>query len=163
MLLFSAVYEQRSWRCVVCAALWPWAEGVGWTCLHWYQAWRLHRELQQVKMSESEDQYKRVFLLLTLIWQTILQRRVQPQLVCVFCRKLVIKCSSYKQAQWWSHEIRSLSESCDFLQTHRFEGFAPPRPDTLTKWCVYLCNMSLDELSIKKNVLSSLCNGVGVE
>ncbi len=75
----------------------------------------------------------------------------------------MIKCSSYKQAQWWSHEIRSLSESCDFLQTHRFEGFAPPRSDTLTKWCVYLCNMSLDELSIKKNVLSSLCNGVGVE
>uniref|UniRef100_A0A672R4I0 phospholipase D n=1 Tax=Sinocyclocheilus grahami TaxID=75366 RepID=A0A672R4I0_SINGR len=56
--------------------------------------------------------------------------------MCVFCRKLVIKCSSYRQAQWWSHEIRSLSERCDFLQTHRFEGFAPPRPDTLTKWYV---------------------------
>uniref|UniRef100_A0A672R3B7 phospholipase D n=1 Tax=Sinocyclocheilus grahami TaxID=75366 RepID=A0A672R3B7_SINGR len=58
--------------------------------------------------------------------------------VCIenFSRKLVIKCSSYRQAQWWSHEIRSLSERCDFLQTHRFEGFAPPRPDTLTKWYV---------------------------
>ncbi|XP_052412880.1 phospholipase D2 [Carassius gibelio] len=51
-------------------------------------------------------------------------------------RKLVIKCSSYRQAQWWSHEIRSLSEHCEFFQKHRFEGFAPPRPDTLTKWYV---------------------------
>ncbi|XP_051544488.1 phospholipase D2-like isoform X2 [Myxocyprinus asiaticus] len=58
--------------------------------------------------------------------------------VCIenFSRKLVIKCSSYRQAQWWSHEIRSISEPCDFSQTHRFEGFAPPRPDTLTKWYV---------------------------
>uniref|UniRef100_A0A671K9L6 Phospholipase n=1 Tax=Sinocyclocheilus anshuiensis TaxID=1608454 RepID=A0A671K9L6_9TELE len=58
--------------------------------------------------------------------------------VCIenFSRKLVIKCSSYRQAQWWSHEIQSLSECCDFLQMHRFEGFAPPRPDTLTKWYV---------------------------
>uniref|UniRef100_A0A672N3M5 Phospholipase n=1 Tax=Sinocyclocheilus grahami TaxID=75366 RepID=A0A672N3M5_SINGR len=55
-----------------------------------------------------------------------------------FSRKLVIKCNSYRQALWWSHEIRSLSERCDFLQMHRFEGFAPPRPDTLTKWCVYV-------------------------
>uniref|UniRef100_A0A672N6V0 Phospholipase n=1 Tax=Sinocyclocheilus grahami TaxID=75366 RepID=A0A672N6V0_SINGR len=53
-----------------------------------------------------------------------------------FSRKLVIKCNSYRQALWWSHEIRSLSERCDFLQMHRFEGFAPPRPDTLTKWYV---------------------------
>uniref|UniRef100_A0A671L787 Phospholipase n=1 Tax=Sinocyclocheilus anshuiensis TaxID=1608454 RepID=A0A671L787_9TELE len=53
-----------------------------------------------------------------------------------FSRKLVIKCNSYRQALWWSHEIRRLSERCDFLQTHRFEGFAPPRLDTLTKWYV---------------------------
>ncbi|KAG5843907.1 hypothetical protein ANANG_G00155870 [Anguilla anguilla] len=58
--------------------------------------------------------------------------------VCIqnFARTLVIKCSSYKQAQWWSHEIRSLVEPSDFFQTHRFQGFAPPREDTLTKWYV---------------------------
>uniref|UniRef100_A0A4W4FP08 Phospholipase n=1 Tax=Electrophorus electricus TaxID=8005 RepID=A0A4W4FP08_ELEEL len=58
--------------------------------------------------------------------------------VCIenFSRKLIIKCSSYRQAQWWSHEIRQLSEHCDFLQAHRFKGFAPPRPHTPTKWCV---------------------------
>ncbi|KAG7484857.1 hypothetical protein MATL_G00053770 [Megalops atlanticus] len=58
--------------------------------------------------------------------------------VCIqnFSRTLIIKCSSYKQAQWWSHEIRRLAERCDFLQTHRFQGFAPPREDTLTKWYV---------------------------
>uniref|UniRef100_A0A4W4FP23 Phospholipase n=1 Tax=Electrophorus electricus TaxID=8005 RepID=A0A4W4FP23_ELEEL len=58
--------------------------------------------------------------------------------VCIenFSRKLIIKCSSYRQAQWWSHEIRQLSEHCDFLQAHRFKGFAPPRPHTPTKWYV---------------------------
>ncbi|XP_036420289.1 phospholipase D2 [Colossoma macropomum] len=58
--------------------------------------------------------------------------------VCIenFSRKLIIKCNSYRQAQWWSHEIRRLSERCDFLQMHRFEGFAPPRPHTFTKWYV---------------------------
>ncbi|XP_036379935.1 phospholipase D2 [Megalops cyprinoides] len=58
--------------------------------------------------------------------------------VCIqnFTRTLIIKCSSYKQAQWWSHEIRRLAERCDFLQTHRFQGYAPPREDTLTKWYV---------------------------
>uniref|UniRef100_A0AAR2LKL2 Phospholipase n=1 Tax=Pygocentrus nattereri TaxID=42514 RepID=A0AAR2LKL2_PYGNA len=46
--------------------------------------------------------------------------------------------SSYRQAQWWSHEIRRLSERCDFLQMHRFDGFAPQRPHTFTKWWVYV-------------------------
>uniref|UniRef100_A0A8B9HPG4 phospholipase D n=1 Tax=Astyanax mexicanus TaxID=7994 RepID=A0A8B9HPG4_ASTMX len=49
---------------------------------------------------------------------------------------LIIKCNSYRQAQWWSHEIRGLSQKCDFFQMHRFEGFAPPRPQTFTKWYV---------------------------
>ncbi|KAJ8396444.1 hypothetical protein AAFF_G00017500 [Aldrovandia affinis] len=58
--------------------------------------------------------------------------------VCIqnFTRTLIIKCSSYKQAQWWSHEIRSLAEPSDFFQTHRFQGFTPPREATLTKWYV---------------------------
>ncbi|XP_023700617.1 phospholipase D2 isoform X1 [Paramormyrops kingsleyae] len=58
--------------------------------------------------------------------------------VCIknYARTLVIKCSSYRQAQWWSHEIRQLSEPCDFLQVQRFGGFAPSREDTLTKWYV---------------------------
>ncbi|XP_033955135.1 phospholipase D2 [Pseudochaenichthys georgianus] len=53
-----------------------------------------------------------------------------------FTRSLVIKCSSYRQTHWWSHEINRLSDSSDFLKVQRFEGFAPPREDTLTKWYV---------------------------
>ncbi|XP_028322528.1 phospholipase D1 isoform X2 [Gouania willdenowi] len=58
--------------------------------------------------------------------------------VCIenFGRSLIIKCSSYRQTLWWSHEINRLAESCDFLKVQRFEGFAPPRDDTLTKWYV---------------------------
>ncbi|KAF3840705.1 hypothetical protein F7725_006567 [Dissostichus mawsoni] len=41
-----------------------------------------------------------------------------------------------RQAHWWSHEINRLSDSSDFLKVQRFEGFAPPREDTLTKWFV---------------------------
>eukprot|EP00066_Takifugu_rubripes_P006403 XP_003971177.1 PREDICTED: phospholipase D2 [Takifugu rubripes] len=53
-----------------------------------------------------------------------------------FTRCLVIKCSSYRQAHWWSHEINQLAETCDFLKEHRFDGFAPPRENMLTKWYV---------------------------
>ncbi|XP_038150447.1 phospholipase D2 [Cyprinodon tularosa] len=53
-----------------------------------------------------------------------------------YTRNLIIKCSSYRQSHWWSHEIRRLAEDCDFLKEHRFGGFAPPREDTLTKWYV---------------------------
>ncbi|XP_061903850.1 phospholipase D1 [Entelurus aequoreus] len=56
--------------------------------------------------------------------------------VCIenFTRNLIIKCSSYRQAHWWSHEINRLAATCDFLKVQRFEGFAPPRDNTLTKW-----------------------------
>ncbi|KAM9788578.1 phospholipase D2 [Neosynchiropus ocellatus] len=53
-----------------------------------------------------------------------------------FTRNLVIKCSSYRQAHWWSHEINNLAENSDYLKVQRFEGFAPPRDDMLTKWYV---------------------------
>uniref|UniRef100_A0A3Q4BME5 Phospholipase n=1 Tax=Mola mola TaxID=94237 RepID=A0A3Q4BME5_MOLML len=58
--------------------------------------------------------------------------------VCIknFTRNLIIKCSSYRQAHWWSHEINHLADTCDFLKLHRFEGFAPPRENVLTKWYV---------------------------
>ncbi|XP_030603096.1 phospholipase D1 isoform X2 [Archocentrus centrarchus] len=53
-----------------------------------------------------------------------------------YTRSLIIKCNSYRQSHWWSHEINSLAQTCDFLKMHRFEGFAPPREGTLTKWYV---------------------------
>uniref|UniRef100_A0A671XZN9 Phospholipase n=1 Tax=Sparus aurata TaxID=8175 RepID=A0A671XZN9_SPAAU len=58
--------------------------------------------------------------------------------VCIenFTRSLIIKCSSYRQAHWWSHEINRLAETCDFLKVQRFDGFAPPRENILTKWYV---------------------------
>nr|XP_057943877.1 phospholipase D1 isoform X2 [Doryrhamphus excisus] len=58
--------------------------------------------------------------------------------VCInnFTRNLIIKCSSYRQAHWWSHEINRLASTCDFLKVQRFEGFAPPRDNTCTKWYV---------------------------
>uniref|UniRef100_A0A671XTJ2 Phospholipase n=1 Tax=Sparus aurata TaxID=8175 RepID=A0A671XTJ2_SPAAU len=52
------------------------------------------------------------------------------------CPGLIIKCSSYRQAHWWSHEINRLAETCDFLKVQRFDGFAPPRENILTKWYV---------------------------
>ncbi|XP_031713368.1 phospholipase D1 isoform X1 [Anarrhichthys ocellatus] len=58
--------------------------------------------------------------------------------VCIenFTRSLVIKCSSYRQTHWWSHEINRLADTSDFLKVQRFQGFAPPRENTLTKWYV---------------------------
>uniref|UniRef100_A0A8C5B8Z3 phospholipase D n=1 Tax=Gadus morhua TaxID=8049 RepID=A0A8C5B8Z3_GADMO len=49
---------------------------------------------------------------------------------------LIIKCSNYRQAHWWSHEIDNITVACDFVRWQRYEGFAMPRENTLTKWYV---------------------------
>ncbi|XP_028653976.2 phospholipase D2 isoform X1 [Erpetoichthys calabaricus] len=68
--------------------------------------------------------------------------------VCIqnFARTLIIKCSSYRQAQWWSYEIQGLAKqySKDFLQTHRFGSFVPIRHNSLCKWYVNGCGYFAD-------------------
>ncbi|MGH0183768.1 UNVERIFIED_CONTAM: hypothetical protein FKN15_012697 [Acipenser sinensis] len=60
--------------------------------------------------------------------------------VCIqnFTRTLIIKCSSYRQAQWWSHEIQRLAREGgrEFVSPHRFDAFVPIRENTLAKWYV---------------------------
>ncbi|XP_023599838.1 phospholipase D2 isoform X3 [Myotis lucifugus] len=53
-------------------------------------------------------------------------------------RSLILKCSSYRQARWWGQEITELAQGPgrDFLQLHRHESYAPPRPGTLARWFV---------------------------
>ncbi|KAG8517119.1 Phospholipase D2 [Galemys pyrenaicus] len=53
-------------------------------------------------------------------------------------RSLIIKCSSYRQARWWGQEITELAQGPgrDFLQLHRHDSYAPPRPGTLARWFV---------------------------
>ncbi|KAL1779001.1 phospholipase D2 [Sigmodon hispidus] len=53
-------------------------------------------------------------------------------------RFLILKCSSYRQARWWGQEITDLAQGPgrDFLQLHRHDSYAPPRPGTLARWFV---------------------------
>ncbi|XP_059937247.1 phospholipase D2 isoform X2 [Mesoplodon densirostris] len=53
-------------------------------------------------------------------------------------RSLILKCSSYRQARWWAQEITELAQGPgrDFVQLHRHESYAPPRPGTLARWFV---------------------------
>ncbi|XP_022451787.1 phospholipase D2 isoform X3 [Delphinapterus leucas] len=53
-------------------------------------------------------------------------------------RSLILKCSSYRQARWWAQEIAELAHGPgrDFVQMHRHESYAPPRPGTLARWFV---------------------------
>uniref|UniRef100_A0A8C2B0X1 Phospholipase n=1 Tax=Cyprinus carpio TaxID=7962 RepID=A0A8C2B0X1_CYPCA len=107
-------------------------------CFRWSRRWLVVKDSFLLYMSRDPGVVS--FVLLFDPELKVLVGRVHTDTkhagICVFCRKLVIKCNSYRQALWWSHEIRSLSERCDFHQTNRCEGFAPPRPDTLTKWYV---------------------------
>nr|XP_009299966.1 phospholipase D2 isoform X2 [Danio rerio] len=108
-------------------------------CFRWSRRWLVVKDSFLLYMSRDPGIVS--FVLLFDPELKVLVGRVYTDIqhgICIenFDRKLVIKCSSYRQAQWWSHEIRSLSERCDFYKLHRFEGFAPPRPDTLTKWYV---------------------------
>lgn len=51
-------------------------------------------------------------------------------------RSLILKCSSYRQARWWAQEITELAQGPgrDFIQLHRHDSYAPPRPGTLARW-----------------------------
>ncbi|XP_042772156.1 phospholipase D2 isoform X2 [Panthera leo] len=53
-------------------------------------------------------------------------------------RSLILKCGSYRQARWWGQEITELAQGPgrDFIQLHRHDSYAPPRPRTLARWFV---------------------------
>ncbi|KAI5089509.1 phospholipase D2 isoform X1, partial [Silurus meridionalis] len=108
-------------------------------CFRWSQRWLVVKDSFLLYMSRDRGLVSFV-LLFDPCMQVLVDRRqtATKHGVCIKSvgRTLFIKCNSYRQAQWWSHEIRRLSEHCDFLQTHRFGSFAPPRPDSLTKWYV---------------------------
>ncbi|XP_053473564.1 phospholipase D1-like [Ictalurus furcatus] len=61
-----------------------------------------------------------------------------PVIMCIknASSELTIKCSSYRQARWWKEEIQRLSLDCDFFKTRHLGCFAPPRPNSDTKWYV---------------------------
>ncbi|XP_053473815.1 phospholipase D2 [Ictalurus furcatus] len=108
-------------------------------CFRWSQRWLVVKDSFLLYMSRERGVVSFVLLfdpeLKVLVDRSYTDTKHG---VCIenVSRKLIIKCNSYRQAQWWSHEIQRLSEHCDFLKTHRFDGFAPPRPDSLTKWYV---------------------------
>uniref|UniRef100_A0A8C1F0C1 Phospholipase n=1 Tax=Cyprinus carpio carpio TaxID=630221 RepID=A0A8C1F0C1_CYPCA len=105
-------------------------------CFRWSRRWLVVKDSFLLYMSRDPGVVSFVLLFDPELKVLVGRTCAATAGICVFCRKLVIKCNSYRQALWWSHEIRSLSERCDFHQTNRCEGFAPPRPDTLTKWYV---------------------------
>uniref|UniRef100_A0A8C8JAV7 Phospholipase n=1 Tax=Oncorhynchus tshawytscha TaxID=74940 RepID=A0A8C8JAV7_ONCTS len=63
------------------------------------------------------------------------------------CRNLVIKCNSYRQAHWWSHEINRLAEPCEFLQVQRFGD-----DNVVCVHAVYILNLNV--MSLFMNWLS---------
>lgn len=127
--LLPHVHEQRLWAHKLCAALWQGVQGESGPCLHWHQIWSVLWELHQVAQPRLATTAPGCFTF---------SRSVVIGFFHFLSRSLVIKCSSYRQAHWWSHEINRLADTCDFLKEQRFDGFAPPRENTLTKWLVYL-------------------------
>uniref|UniRef100_A0A673J536 Phospholipase n=1 Tax=Sinocyclocheilus rhinocerous TaxID=307959 RepID=A0A673J536_9TELE len=58
--------------------------------------------------------------------------------VYVFCRKLVLKFTSYRHARWWGQAIESFvrKHGKAFLRTHRFGSFAREEENIPSKWYV---------------------------
>lgn len=125
--LFPHVHEPRQRPDQLCAAVWPRVQREGGPRLHGHQVRSVHRELHPVGPL--------CFFLLLPVGCVFMPLGLHNDpWVFFLCRNLIIKCSSYRQAHWWSHEINHLADTCDFLKVQRFEGFAPPRENTLTKW-----------------------------
>lgn len=127
--LLLDVYEPRQRQHKLCAAIWPRVQSESGSCFHRHQIWSVLRELYSVGHPCLPTHSFSVFKVYILCCDCDVH-------VTLFflCRSLIIKCSSYRQAHWWSHEINRLAETCDFLKVQRFDGFAPPRENTLTKW-----------------------------
>uniref|UniRef100_A0A663MJ90 phospholipase D n=1 Tax=Athene cunicularia TaxID=194338 RepID=A0A663MJ90_ATHCN len=53
-------------------------------------------------------------------------------------RSLILKCNSYRHAQWWRQGIDEFirKHGKDFLTEHRFGSYAAVQEDTLAKWYV---------------------------
>lgn len=51
-------------------------------------------------------------------------------------RSLILKCNSYRHAQWWRQGIDEFirKHGKDFLTEHRFGSYAPVQENTLAKW-----------------------------
>ncbi|XP_061090562.1 phospholipase D2-like isoform X1 [Conger conger] len=108
-------------------------------CYRWSRRWLVAKDSFLLYMKREAGEISFVLLFDPELKVQVGRRFTDTKYgVCIqnFTRNLVIKCSSYRQAQWWKHEIHRLAEPCDFLKEHRFQGFAPPREDTLTKWYV---------------------------
>ncbi|XP_062392373.1 phospholipase D2 isoform X1 [Sardina pilchardus] len=108
-------------------------------CLRWSRRWLVVKDSFLLYMKRDSGVISFVLLFDPELKVNVGSAYTETQHgVCIetFTRQLVIKCNTYRQAQWWSHEIKRLSEASDFLQLHRFQSFAPPRSNTLTKWYV---------------------------
>lgn len=51
-------------------------------------------------------------------------------------RSLILKCTSYRHAQWWRQGIDEFvrKHGKDFLTEHRFGSYAAVQENTLAKW-----------------------------
>lgn len=51
-------------------------------------------------------------------------------------RSLILKCNSYRHAQWWRQGIDEFirKHGKDFLTEHRFGSYAAVQENTLAKW-----------------------------
>ncbi|KAM9847218.1 phospholipase D2 [Aulostomus maculatus] len=108
-------------------------------CFRWSRRWLVVKDSFLMYMNRDNDNINFVLLFDPEFKVKVGRAYTDTKYgVCIenFTRSLVIKCSSYRQAQWWSHEINRLGETSDFIKVQRFEGFAPPREKTLTKWYV---------------------------
>lgn len=54
----------------------------------------------------------------------------------LFYRSLILKCNSYRHAQWWRQGIDEFirKHGKDFLTEHRFGSYAAVQENTLAKW-----------------------------
>lgn len=59
-------------------------------------------------------------------------------IMCVLCRKLVLKFTSYRHARWWGQAIESFvrKHGKAFLRTHRFGSFAREEENIPSKWYI---------------------------
>uniref|UniRef100_A0A669QWA9 Phospholipase n=1 Tax=Phasianus colchicus TaxID=9054 RepID=A0A669QWA9_PHACC len=115
--------------------------GQGRMCYRWSKRWLVVKDSFLLYMKPDSGAISFVLLVDKEFSIKIGQKETETKYglqIDNLSRSLILKCTSYRHAQWWRQGIDEFirKHGKDFLTEHRFGSYAAVQENTLTKWYV---------------------------
>ncbi|XP_054242339.1 phospholipase D1 isoform X6 [Indicator indicator] len=115
--------------------------GQGRMCYRWSKRWLVVKDSFLLYMKPDSGAISFVLLVDKEFNIKIGQKETETKYglqIDNLCRSLILKCNSYRHAQWWRQGIDEFirKHGKDFLTEHRFGSYAAVQENTLAKWYV---------------------------